>query len=129
MEPCSQSSNERRPPLALINPPGLYDPTANGYSHVAAVAPGTRLVYLRRGPGRRDRGRTLAIGFRLQVRQALANLRTALAAAGAKVSDVAKLTVLVVDHNLQCRLTGARYVPIMFPLSLPPSPEGRPNPR
>lgn len=33
--------------------------------------------------------------------QALANLRTALAAAGASVHDVAKLTVLVVGHTEQ----------------------------
>jgi enamine deaminase RidA (YjgF/YER057c/UK114 family) len=33
------------------------------------------------------------------VRQALANLQTALAAAGAGISDVMKLTVLIVDHN------------------------------
>ncbi len=27
-------------PVTLINPPGLYDPSANGYSHVAMLAPG-----------------------------------------------------------------------------------------
>jgi enamine deaminase RidA (YjgF/YER057c/UK114 family) len=37
--------------------------------------------------------------FRLQVRQALRNLATALAASGARVSDIAKLTVLIVDHS------------------------------
>ena len=37
--------------------------------------------------------------FRLQVRQALSNLRIALLAAGAGPGDIAKLTVLVVDHD------------------------------
>ena len=38
-------SNRSRP-LTLINPPGLYNPSANGYSHVASIAAGTRLVYV-----------------------------------------------------------------------------------
>jgi enamine deaminase RidA (YjgF/YER057c/UK114 family) len=33
-------------PLTLSNPPGLYDPSANGYSHVAQVAADTRLVFI-----------------------------------------------------------------------------------
>lgn len=41
----------------------------------------------------------LSPDFRDQVRQALANLKTALASAGAGPRDVAKLTVLVVDHD------------------------------
>ena len=41
----------------------------------------------------------LAAGFDAQVRQAFANLRTALHAAGAAPRDVARLTVLVVDHS------------------------------
>ncbi|SDD82060.1 hypothetical protein SAMN05444679_11415 [Variovorax sp. CF079] len=28
--------------IQLINPPGLYDPAPNGYSHLAIVPPGTR---------------------------------------------------------------------------------------
>ena len=41
----------------------------------------------------------LAPDFRLQVRQALRNLGTAVTAAGARLSDIAKLTVLIVDHS------------------------------
>jgi hypothetical protein len=32
--------------LTLLNPAGLYDPAPNGYSHVALVAAGARLVYI-----------------------------------------------------------------------------------
>jgi enamine deaminase RidA (YjgF/YER057c/UK114 family) len=92
-------SNRSRP-LTLINPAGLYDPTANGYSHVAGVAAGSRLVYVAGQGGETDDG-ALAPDFRLQVRQALQNLGTALAAAGAGFADVAKLTVLIVDHSEQ----------------------------
>lgn len=85
-------------PLTIFNPAGLYDPTTNGYSHVAVAAPGAQVVFIAGQGGERADG-TLPADFRLQVRQALSNLRTALAAAGAAVNDVAKLTVLVVDHS------------------------------
>jgi enamine deaminase RidA (YjgF/YER057c/UK114 family) len=84
--------------LTLINPPGLYDPAPNGYSHVARVAAGARLVFIAGQGGETESG-ALSPGFRLQVRQALHNLQTALAAADARVSDIAKLTVLIVDHS------------------------------
>jgi enamine deaminase RidA (YjgF/YER057c/UK114 family) len=92
-------SNRSRP-LTLINPAGLYDPTANGYSHLASIAAGARLVYVAGQGGETEDG-ALAPDFRLQVRQALRNLGTALAASGAEFADVAKLTVLIVDHSEQ----------------------------
>jgi enamine deaminase RidA (YjgF/YER057c/UK114 family) len=90
----------RSRPLTLTNPAGLYDPTANGYSHVASIAAGTRLVYVAGQGGETEDG-ALAPDFRLQVRQALRNLSIAVTAAGARNSDVAKLTVLIVDHSEQ----------------------------
>jgi len=86
------------PAFSLRNPAGLYDPSANGYSHLAVVAPGTRLVFVA-GQGGENEQAELAPDFRLQVRQALRNLQTALEAAGAATRDVVKLTVLVVDHT------------------------------
>ena len=82
----------------LINPAGLYDPAPNAYSHVARLEPGVRLVYLA-GQGGQDVEGKLSSDFGAQVRQALANLRIALAAAGAGISDVVKLTVLIADHS------------------------------
>src|SRR5690606_21760096 len=84
--------------LTLLNPPGLYDPAPNGYSHVAVVAAGTRLVYIAGQGGEKEDG-SLAPDFRLQVRQALANLGTALAAVGGRPCHLVKLTVLIVDHH------------------------------
>lgn len=84
--------------LHLVNPAGLYDPAPNGYSHVALVAPGTRLVLVAGQGGEAETGK-LSPDFRDQVRQAFGNLCIALGAAGAGPSDVAKLTVLVVDHG------------------------------
>lgn len=95
-----QSDKKHAPTLQLSNPPGLYDPTANGYSHVAQVAVGARLVFIA-GQGGENADSQLSSDFAEQVRQALENLQIALAAAGAEVSDVAKLTVLIVDHSLE----------------------------
>ncbi|MDH5823288.1 RidA family protein [Luteimonas sp. RD2P54] len=92
----------RRRELALLDPPGLYDPAPNGYSHVASVAGAGRWVFVAGQGGETLDGR-LSPAFRAQVRQALANLLTALSAAGAAPADVVKLTVLVVDHD-QARL-------------------------
>ncbi|MFP2956356.1 RidA family protein [Myxococcus sp. 1LA] len=85
-------------PLVLSNPKGLFDPAPYGFSHVAQVAPGTRLIYLAGQGGERETG-ALEPDFRLQVRQAFRNVRTALESVGASVKDVAKLTMLVVDHT------------------------------
>jgi len=84
--------------LHIVNPAGLYDPSVNGYSHVAIAEDPARLVFVA-GQGAEDVHGTLAPDFESQVRQALGNLETALAAAGASFADVAKLTVLVVDHD------------------------------
>lgn len=57
-----------------------------------------RLVYVA-GQGGETASGQLSPDFRDQVKQAFANLRTALTAAGAASRDVVKLTVLVVDHS------------------------------
>ena len=38
--------NPARPAFTLTNPAGLYDPAPNGYSHVALLQPGARLVFI-----------------------------------------------------------------------------------
>ncbi|KQB53521.1 hypothetical protein AQS70_01875 [Pseudomonas endophytica] len=88
--------------LTLSNPAGLYDPSPNGYSHVAQVAAGARLVFIA-GQGGETADGQLSADFAEQVRQALSNLQVALHSVGAEVSQVAKLTVLIVDHS-QARL-------------------------
>jgi enamine deaminase RidA (YjgF/YER057c/UK114 family) len=65
---------------------------------VARVAAGAHLVFIAGQGGETETGE-LVPDFRLQVRQALRNLQTALAAAEAHVSDLVKLTVLIVDHS------------------------------
>lgn len=86
--------------VTLSNPAGLYDPAPNGYSHVA-IADGARRWVLVAGQGGETVDGHLSDDFQSQVRQALVNLQTALASTGARATDVAKLTVLVVDHSLE----------------------------
>lgn len=84
--------------LAFTNPPGFYDPVPNGYSHLAQVPAGWRIV-LPAGQGGETADGALPGDFGAQLRQAIANTRTVLAAAGAALTDVAKITLLVVDHG------------------------------
>jgi enamine deaminase RidA (YjgF/YER057c/UK114 family) len=93
-----QSTREQRPAFTLSNPPDLYDPAPNGYSHVAVVEPGAHLLLLA-GQGGESAAGELPGDFRIQVRQAFDNLLVALKSAGASGRDIAKLTVLVVDHT------------------------------
>ena len=86
--------------LHFINPPGLYDPRPNGYSHVVVVPAQCRTVYVA-GQGGENPAGQLSSDFGEQLTQTFANLRTALVAAGAGMQHVAKLTVLVVDHTEQ----------------------------
>ncbi|PSS59043.1 RidA family protein [Pseudomonas sp. BBP2017] len=82
----------------LSNPQGLYDPSTNAYSHVAAVSPQARLLYIAGQGGEDIEGRLSAV-FAEQARQALINLQTALRSRGAALEDVFKLTLLIVDHS------------------------------
>ena len=77
-----------------MNPDGLYDPSANAYSHLAVVPTDTQLVFIAGQVGDTPKG-----DFETQVRQALSNLRTAMEAVGGRFSDIAKLTVLIVSHD------------------------------
>ncbi|EKM94992.1 MAG: RidA family protein [Pseudomonas sp.] len=84
--------------LQLINPPGLYDPAPNGYSHVALLPAGARLAFIAGQGGETADGR-LSVDFREQVRQALRNLGIAIEAVGGTPAQIAKLGVLIVEHS------------------------------
>jgi enamine deaminase RidA (YjgF/YER057c/UK114 family) len=82
----------------FINPAGLCDPSAHGYTHVAIASPGATIVYIA-GQGGEDADGKLANDFASQVKQAFTNLQIALTAAGTHPEHVLKLTTLVVDHD------------------------------
>ena len=86
--------------MQLLNPPSLYDPSPNSYSQVAIVPPGTRLAFIS-GQGGDNPDGSFATDFRTQAEAAFRNLGLALEALGAKTTDVAKITVMIVGHDMQ----------------------------
>jgi enamine deaminase RidA (YjgF/YER057c/UK114 family) len=84
--------------LKFFNPKGLYNPAHNGYSHLSVFPAGWRLI-LPAGQGGETEDQVLSEDFATQLKQAVRNTEIVLAAAGAKISDVAKFTLYVVDHD------------------------------
>ncbi|TDB91516.1 RidA family protein [Actinomadura sp. KC216] len=83
--------------VTLLNPDGLPKPEA--YRQLS-IATGSRTVYLAGQVARDAEGGKVGEGdFAAQAEQALLNVGTALAAAGATFDDIAKLTVYVVDWS------------------------------
>ncbi len=92
--------------LAFINPPELATP--RGFSH-AAVGSG-RLVFLGGQTALDQSGRIVGSTVVEQFDKALSNLLVALAAAGGQPSDLASLTIYIVDmvdYQANARAIGA----------------------
>ncbi len=83
------------PANVSITPGEVAPPIGNGYSH-AVLAGG--VVYVAGQIGMDPSG-AIAAGFEAQARQAFENLKAVLAAAGAQLSDVVKVTVVLVDRD------------------------------
>jgi enamine deaminase RidA (YjgF/YER057c/UK114 family) len=116
--PTAAAAGEIAGKLAIVNPQNLYDPSPNGYSTAVITPRGGRLAYIS-GQGGQDSAGGLSPDFAVQVKQAYANLRTALDALGAKPDQVAKLTVFVVDHDMSKLEALTRTVTEMFGKTLP----------
>ncbi|MBZ9816764.1 RidA family protein [Mesorhizobium sp. CA7] len=84
--------------LECINPQDL--PKPDTYSQVV-VAKGTRLIFIAGQEPEDLDGKLVGEGdFTAQTRQVFANLGRAIAAAGARPNDVAKIMIYVVDYRL-----------------------------
>ncbi|MBY5331655.1 RidA family protein [Rhizobium leguminosarum] len=116
--PTAATANEDDLKLTIVNPKNLYDPSPNGYSTAVIVPRQGRLAYIS-GQGGQDSTGALSPDFAVQVKQAYANLRTALDALGAKPDQVAKLTVFVVDHDMSKLEVLTSNVKDMFGAALP----------
>ena len=88
------------PSIQHLHPAGLYNSTSNGYTHVVTAQEPLRWLFVS-GQGGEDAEANLPDNFARQAEQALRNVEIALAAGGACMADVTKLTVLIVDHGLQ----------------------------
>ena len=80
--------------IERINPPELGRPS--GFSH-AVSAQASRTVYLAGQIGTGPDGKVVSGGIVAQFEQALANLLTALAAAGGQPEDLVSLTLYLTD--------------------------------
>ncbi|SCB56634.1 Enamine deaminase RidA, house cleaning of reactive enamine intermediates, YjgF/YER057c/UK114 family [Rhizobium aethiopicum] len=116
--PIATMANEGDLKLTIVNPKNLYDPTPNGYSTAVIVPRGARLAYIS-GQGGQDSTGGLSADFAVQVKQAYANLRSALDGLGARPDQVAKLTIFVVDHDMSKLEVLTRNVKEMFGDALP----------
>ncbi len=82
-----------------INPPDLYDSVTYGFSHAARQRGGS-LLHLAGQVAWDKSGKLVGSGdLAAQTRQALANIRSVLAAAGASPADVLRLRTYVVNHS------------------------------
>ncbi|MER8219138.1 Rid family hydrolase [Streptomyces sp. NPDC094143] len=77
-----------------VNPPGLSPPA--GFSH-AVVATGSRVVFLAGQTALDTDGKVVGATLPEQFEKALANLLSALAAAGGTPADLARVTVYAID--------------------------------
>ncbi len=82
----------------IVNPPTLYDPAPNGYSHAVVATGGSKLAFIA-GQGGEDAHGALAPDFEGQLRQAYANLFAALDAVGAEPHHVTRITTYVVEYD------------------------------
>ena len=102
----------------ILNPPALGDPTPNGYSAIVVAPAGARLAHVS-GLGGQDGHGALSPRFAEQVARAYRNLGTALDALGAGPERVVKLTVFVVDHDMNKLSVLTEHVRAMFGERLP----------
>jgi len=86
--------------MKLINPSSLYDSSPNAYSQLAVVPAGYRLVFVS-GQGGDNPDGSFAADFATQAASAFRNLGLAIEATGARTGDVAKITVMIVGHDME----------------------------
>ena len=93
-----------------VNPDHLANTTQYGYSQATIVAPNAKVIYVAGQIGITDEGPN---DFESQVDRSFDNLIAVLEAAGGKVEDVVKITLLIKNHDdqkLQYLVTKRRQV-------------------
>ena len=77
----------------FINPKELFDPNHNGFSHIAKILEGKTLFYFSGQWGSDTNGKLVSLEFEAQVRQTVANIKTALASVQLSLKDMVKQTL------------------------------------
>ncbi|OQP53594.1 RidA family protein [Niastella populi] len=83
------------------NPDALFNPSPYGFSHVAVVPGGSKLVFVAGQGGEENKEGKLSADFRTQVQHSLNNIKIALQTQQLSMRSVVKVTTLVVDHNAE----------------------------
>ena len=83
-----------------LSPAGLYNAAPNAYSHGVRVTEPLTWLFIA-GQGGETADGHLPPDFAAQAAQALNNVQTALADGGARMADVLKITVLIVNHDAE----------------------------
>ncbi|MEN8131943.1 MAG: RidA family protein [Pseudomonadota bacterium] len=118
LSPTNTLAEESSVKLTIVNPAGIYDPAPNGYSHAIVAQGGSRIAYIA-GQGGEDQTGSLSPQFADQVKQAYANLHTALNAIGAKPNQVTKITTYVAQYDQSMLDVMTRYAKETFGDALP----------
>ncbi len=88
----------RAPQVKRSNPPALSKPT--GYTHVVEVTGPSKTIYIAGQIAFDKDGAIVGAGdMKAQAEQVFKNLQAALAAAGAKFSDVVKMNTFITDMD------------------------------
>ncbi len=82
-----------------LNPPELYDALTYGFSHAAVSGAGRTIHCAGQVAWDRDCNVVGVGDLAAQTRQAAANLKAVLAAAGAGPADIVRIRTYVVDHS------------------------------
>ena len=87
--------------IAVVNPAGIYDPSANGYSHVIVATGWNKVAYIAgQGAESEDESAGFPATIKGQLEQAFTNLMTAIESIGGKPEQVVKLNTYFVDYDM-----------------------------
>src|SRR5262249_6077845 len=98
------------PMITRTNPGGISKPFSN-YSHVVTVEGAKKLVFCAGQVGADVDGKVLPPDdFDAQAKMVMANLTKALAAGGAKISDVTRITIYIGTRHAVRRARAIRHI-------------------
>ncbi|MGE8536469.1 MAG: RidA family protein [Chryseobacterium sp.] len=89
--------NSKQP--QLINPAELFNPGPYGFSHSISVKSPFQMCFISGQSGGTGENHLLADDFKIQVQNALKNLKIVLQSHSMTFDNVVKITLLIVDHN------------------------------
>jgi enamine deaminase RidA (YjgF/YER057c/UK114 family) len=93
---ASSASAETERLKVVVNPAHLANTTQYGYSQAAIVSPKARVIYVAGQIGVSEDGPN---DFESQVDRSFENLVAVIGAAGGKIEDVVKITLLIKNHD------------------------------